>query len=118
MDKNGHATRKVELLKNPEAILSEFFATSLRTRNGITEAIWHKIWSNLFRNNLTLNPNPPFRLSHLVESDEKCQSFVSENILVLENGLKLSSKGLNLLDFVLPYLINSLESCIKKDQYK
>jgi coproporphyrinogen III oxidase-like Fe-S oxidoreductase len=114
VDKNGHATRKIEILKNSEIILSELLATSLRTRNGLTETIWNQTWSKMFRNNLTVFENPPFLLSHLIDSDRKCRSFVSENILVLGNGLKLSPKGLNLLDFVLPYLINSLELCLKK----
>ena len=114
VDKHGHATRKIEFLKSPEIILSELLATSLRTRSGLKETIWNETWSKMFQNNLTLFDNPPFLLSHLIESDEKCRSFMSENILVLENGLKLSSKGLNLLDFVLPYLMNSMESCIKQ----
>jgi coproporphyrinogen III oxidase-like Fe-S oxidoreductase len=110
VERFGHGTRKIEFLKNSETILSELLATSLRTRIGLTEEIWIRTWSKLGRYNLSEFHAPPFTLRQLVESDEKCRSFLSDEILVLDKGLKLSPKGLNLLDYVLPYLINSLNS--------
>ena len=113
VERFGHGTRKVEFLTNPETILSELLATSLRTRDGLTEEIWIRTWSILGHCNLTDFRTPPFAIGQLIESDEKCRSFLSEQILVLDKGLKLSPKGLNLLDYVLPYLINSLDSNLK-----
>ena len=113
VERFGHGTRKVEFLTNPETILSELLATSLRTRDGLTEEIWIRTWSMLGRYHLTEFRTPPFAIRQLIENDEKCRSFLSEQILVLDKGLKLSPKGLNLLDYVLPYLINSLDSNLK-----
>jgi hypothetical protein len=116
VEKFGHGTRKIELLKSPAAILSELFATSLRTRIGLTEETWNRVWSKLFEHNLTERQNPPFSIIDVVESDEKCRTFLSENILVMDSGLKLSRKGLSLLDYALPYLINSLEANLSNHQ--
>ncbi len=114
VERYGHGTRKIEFLKNPESILSELLATSLRTRIGLTEEIWIRTWSKLGRCHLSEFRTPPFTLRQLVENDDKSRSFLFEQTLVLDkNGLKLSPKGLNLLDYVLPYLINSLDSNLK-----
>ena len=114
VEKFGHGTRKIEHLKSPSTILSELFATSLRTRIGLTEEMWNGAWSKLFENNLSECQKPPISIIDIVKSDDKCRTFLSENIFVTDDGLKLSRKGLNLLDFCLPYLINSLENNLSK----
>ena len=112
VEKLGHGTRKVERFQEKFEILSELLATSLRTRFGLSPDLWTEIWSKMFRNKLSESPKPPFELFNLIESDEKCRTFFSDCYFEpdLEKlGLVLSPKGLVLLDYVLPYLVNSLE---------
>lgn len=121
VEKFGHGTRKLERLTTPKQILAELLATSLRTRMGVSCATWRKVWARMFRCKVVDSEEPPFPAFSLIENDEKCRSFLSDEIFeinFLTKDVKLTRKGLNLLDHVLPYMINSLEAHLQIVQNK
>ncbi len=70
-----------------------------------------RLRSKMFSNGLVECPKPAFEVFDLIECDEKCRTFLSDKFFDLdEEKVRLSQNGLALLDYVLPYLVNSLES--------
>jgi len=104
VERDGHGTRKITKL-NLLNILQELIGTSLRTDVGITNDLWietlerHGKWENI----------KFCFLQDIILSDQKCQEFMSDGLLDISNGLKMTSKGLILLDHILPYIFISLE---------
>ena len=91
VDKIGHGNRKVSKLSLLDAQL-EYISTSLRTRVGATEDQWE-----IYSSNKTLK--------------ETFEGVIDQgpfgSCLTYENGsLKMTPKGLNVLDLILPDLIN------------
>ena len=111
----GHGTRKIDHL-SPINVLSELFATALRTDVGLTRDIWCRklddISSQLKGSNaISIRA---LTLKNVIECDPKCQKFITNGTLIVngDNTLKMSSDGLKYLDHVLPYLINNLGACV------
>ena len=110
----GHGTRKIDN-QSPIDVLSELFATTLRTDVGLTGDIWCRKMEDICSQ---INAGRAEKLRTLtvkdvIECDPKCQKFVSNGTLIVkdDNNLKMSSNGLKYLDHVLPYLLNNLRIC-------
>ena len=112
----GHGTRKIDHL-SPINVLSELFATTLRTDVGLTRDIWCTKLDDI-SSQLKVGYGESIRaltLKNVIECDPKCQKFITNGTLIVidDNTMRMSSDGLKYLDHVLPYLLNNLSVCIK-----
>ncbi|XP_071968473.1 radical S-adenosyl methionine domain-containing protein 1, mitochondrial [Engystomops pustulosus] len=93
---NGHGTRKVMELSDYE-ILSELLVLGLRTDIGVS----HKRWNDLA---------PTFGLHGLFKASQELKDLQEEGLLVLdEEGLRCSGRGLAVLDSLLLPILNQLQ---------
>ena len=112
----GHGTRKIDPL-SPKDVLSELFATSLRTDIGLTEKIWlYKLCEISIHSKNFIQNIDKLTLKSIVECDEKCKKFLDNGTLILsgDNNLKMSQSGVKYLDHVTPYLLNCLDKRIEQ----
>ncbi|XP_053391651.1 radical S-adenosyl methionine domain-containing protein 1, mitochondrial-like [Mercenaria mercenaria] len=94
VEKFGHATRKI-ISQSTKVRLEELLCLGLRTREGVTNVNWSKV----------------IDISYLQSfgSSERCQQFVEEGLLRFEqSGVRATSKGLLILDTILPHLLYEL----------
>ena len=99
VEQNGHGTAKCEK-QNDYDVLAELVATTLRTIWGF-EASWVNV-----------------DLRSLICDDAALTSFLEDGQLVVdENGLRLSDRGLLMADYIIPFVLSSLERQFYIDPY-
>ena len=92
VEQNGHGTAKCEK-QNDYDVLAELVATTLRT-----------IWG--FKASWVDNVD----LRSLICDDAALTSFLEDGQLVVdENRLRLSDRGLLMADYIIPFVLSSLE---------
>ncbi|CAL1528266.1 unnamed protein product [Lymnaea stagnalis] len=96
VEKFGHATRKIKQL-NPQNQLEELLSVGLRTKKGVSS----REWSNV---------EPASCMKDVLFDDPKVQLFVQKGLLKFnDRGLCASDEGMNVLDSLLPDLLNAVE---------
>ena len=91
INKKGNGIKKITK-QNRQDVLCEFISTAMRTKTGIESHMW-----NIFCPSLTLPE----------AFEGKIDSFQDSGLLILtEKNLTATSRGLNILDYLLPYLLN------------
>ena len=106
VERFGHGTRKITA-QSATDVLGELLATSLRTSDGLTAEVWHHKLSDF---GLCSDRIP---LTSLVEGSHKLGQLIEDQLVITDqHQLRLSKTGLNVADFVIPYLLNSLNKVL------
>lgn len=96
VEQKGHGTAKREKQTNFD-VLTELIATSLRTIWGLESHAW---------TSLVGQPS----LHSLICDNDILASFKEDGqLLVDENGIRLSERGLLMADYIIPFVLSSLK---------
>lgn len=97
VEQKGHGTAKREKQTNFD-VLAELIATSMRTIWGLESRAWTSL--------VGLQPS----LHSLICDNDILASFKEDGqLLVDENGIRLSERGLLMADYIIPFVLSSLK---------
>lgn len=112
----GHGTRKIEVLSQSD-LLVEILASSLRTTEGLSEPLWEDRLRMAGIPAVDVDSGHSFR--SVFGHHRMCRKFFDNGTVVIEpdavgvKHLRMSEKGLQFLDHVLPYLVSAVHDQIK-----